>query len=85
MVDFADGHLAGVEGDVSTVEAGVVVTDVFTNPVQVGFFGAGRILFDAKLVPVLIEKFFLCHHFFHPWQVMLYYQNWLGYFTCFGL
>ncbi len=41
LVDFANGHLAGVDGNLSAVKVGVVIADVFANPFQVGFFGAG--------------------------------------------
>ncbi len=58
LVDFADGHLAGVDGDLTAVKAGVVIADVFANPVQVGLFGTGRILFQTKLVAVEVEEFF---------------------------
>jgi len=61
LVDFADGHLVGVDGDLTAVKVGVVIVDVFANPVQVGFFGAGGVLFDADLVAVLVEEFFLRH------------------------
>ena len=61
LVDFTSGHVPGVNSDLPLVDAGVVVADVFANPVEVGFFGAGRVLFDSKLVAVLVEEFFLCH------------------------
>jgi hypothetical protein len=36
----------------------VVVEDIRFNSVDVGFFGALRVLFEAELIAVLIEKFF---------------------------
>jgi hypothetical protein len=61
LVDFVDGHLAGVDGNLSMGKVGVVVTDVFADPFQVGLFGAGGVLFYAELVAILVEEFF-CRH-----------------------
>ena len=48
--DFLGSHFFGV--------AFVVEEDVFANPVDVCFFGARRILFEADVLAVLVEKFF---------------------------
>jgi len=61
LVDFEDGHLAGMDADLSLGQVGVVIADIFAGPVKVGFFGARGVLFDAKCVAVGIEEFFLCH------------------------
>ena len=50
LVDFGYAHVFWVSF--------VVVEDVFTDPVGVGFFGAGGVLFYADLVAVLVEEFF---------------------------
>jgi hypothetical protein len=61
LVDFMSGHLAGMDGNQPTVKVGVMIADVLTNPMQVGFFCAGGVLFDAELVTILVKKFFRCH------------------------
>lgn len=61
LVDFADGHLAGVDGDLTAVEVGVVIANVLADPVEVGFFGARGVLFEADVFAVLVEKFFRSH------------------------
>jgi hypothetical protein len=48
--------------------------------VEVGFFGAWGVLFDADLVAVLVEEFFLCHRCFFPGLFMLYYGQVLGFY-----
>lgn len=50
LVDFRHSHFFWV--------ALVVKEDVFTNPLDVGFFGTERILFEANVVSEAVEKFF---------------------------
>lgn len=50
LVDLCDAHFFGV--------AFVVVEDVLADPVDVGFFGAGGVLFEANEIAVLVEQFF---------------------------
>ncbi len=50
LVDFGHSHFARVTF--------VVKEDVFTNPLDVGFFGTVRILLEANIVPELVEELF---------------------------
>ena len=50
LVDLGDAHFFGV--------AFVVEENVLADPVYVGFFGAGGVLFEADKVAVLVEQFF---------------------------
>ncbi len=47
LVDLGCAHFFGV--------AFVVVEDVFAHPLDVGFFGAWGVLFEADVVAVLVE------------------------------
>ena len=47
LFDFGGAHFFGV--------AFVVVEDVLTDPFDVGFFGAGGVLFEADVFAVLVE------------------------------
>ena len=86
LVDFTNGHLAGVDSDLSAIEVGVMVVDIFANPVEVGFFGARGVLFDAKLVTVLVEEFFGCHQRLPSLvNYAILPKIGLGYFTCFAM
>lgn len=80
LINFVDGHLAGVDGNLSMGKVGVVITDVFADPFQVGLFGAGGVLFYTELVAVLVEKFF-CRHKYPSVLGKLCYTN----FVKFGL
>jgi hypothetical protein len=51
--------------------------------VQVGFFGAGRILFEADLVAVEIEEFFRRHGWFFLLRSYAILAAGLDYFTRF--
>ena len=83
LVDLADSHLIGMNIDLAAVEVGVMITDKFANPVQVGFFGAGRILFEADLVAVEIEEFFRRHGWFFLLRSYAILAAGLDYFTRF--
>lgn len=50
LVDLVDAHFFGV--------AFVVVEDVFSDPLDVGFAGARGVLFELDGVVVLVEEFF---------------------------
>ena len=50
LVDLWDTHFSRVSF--------VVKEDVFANPLDVGLFGAVRVLFEANIIPKLVEEFF---------------------------
>lgn len=49
LPDFGDAHFPWM--------AFVVKEDIVSDPEEVGFFGAGGVVFDAKGVAVLVEEF----------------------------
>ena len=50
MLHFGDAHFLGMTF--------VVEEDVVFDPVDVGVFGAGGVMFDAKCIAILVEEFF---------------------------
>ena len=58
LVDFRGGHFARVAFDFAMAQAGVVIANVLDNPVDVGFFGARGVLFEADGFAVEVEEFF---------------------------
>lgn len=50
LFDFRDAHIFGVTF--------VVEENVVFDPSDVSIFGAGRVVFDAKCIAILVEQFF---------------------------
>ena len=50
LIDLCHSHFARVPF--------IVKEDIFPHPLDVSLFGAIRVLFDANIIPELVEEFF---------------------------